>query len=111
VVDQKLAEEVNLLHAQICQGLADPTRILILYSLADQSLYVNELADLLEVRQPTISHHLKVLRERGLVTATKEGTSVCYSLRDHRVIDALDLLRALMADVIAEQAGLVGRIL
>lgn len=105
-MDQTLAEEVNLLHAQICQGLADPTRILILYLLADSPRYVTELAEMLEISQPTVSRHLKVLRDRALVTATREGNTVHYALRDHRVIQALDLLRKVMADVLVERAGL-----
>jgi len=105
-VDQALVEEINLLHAQVCQGVADPTRILILYSLADDPRYVTELAEMLGVRQPTVSHHLKVLRDRGLVTATREGNAVRYALRDRRVIQALDLLRAVMADLLAERAKL-----
>jgi ArsR family transcriptional regulator len=104
-MDQTLTEEVNLLHAQICQGLADPTRILILYLLADSPCYVTELADQLEISQPTISRHLKVLRERGLVTPTREGNIVHYALRDQRIIQALDLLRAVMAEVLVERAG------
>jgi DNA-binding transcriptional ArsR family regulator len=105
-MDQTLTEEVNLLHAQICQGLADPTRILILYLLADSPRYVTELADQLGTSQPTVSRHLKVLRERGLVTTTREGNTVHYALHDQRVIQALDLLRAVMADVLVERAGL-----
>jgi DNA-binding transcriptional ArsR family regulator len=106
-VDQRLTEEINLLHAQICQGLADPNRILILYMLAENPRYVTELAEMLDVSQPTVSRHLKVLRDRGLVTSTREGNTVHYALRDHRVIQALDLLRAVMADVLAERAELV----
>ncbi len=105
-MDPKLTEEVNLLHAQMCQGLADPTRILILYMLADNQRYVTELAEMLKVSQPTVSRHLKVLRERGLVTTTREGNTIHYALRDQRVIQALDLLRAVMADVLADRAGL-----
>ncbi len=101
-----LAEEVSLLHAEMCQGLADPTRILILYCLADGRRRVNELAELLEIRQPTVSRHLKVLRERGLVLAAREGTAVWYELRDHRVIEALDLLREVMASILSQQAKL-----
>lgn len=105
-MDQKLTEEINLLHAQICQGLADPNRILILYLLADSPRYVTELAEMLGVSQPMVSRHLKVLRDRGLVTTTREGNTVHYALRDRRVIQALDLLRTVMADVLVEQAGL-----
>jgi ArsR family transcriptional regulator len=103
-VDHTLVEEINLLHAQMCRGLADPTRILILYSLGECSRHVNELAEALGVSQPTISRHLKVLRDRGLVTATREGNAMCYALRDRRVIQALDLLREVMADVLTERA-------
>ena len=103
-MDRVLVEEVNLLHAQICQGLADPTRILMLYSLADNPRYVNELAEMLEVSQPTASRHLKVLRDRGLVKATREGNAVCYALRDRRVIEALDLLRSVMTDTLTQRA-------
>ncbi len=106
MMDQNITEEVNLLHAQICQGLADPTRILLLYLLDDGPRYVTELADTLDVSQPTVSRHLKVLRERGLVTAMREGNTVHYALRDRRVIQALDLLRSVMTDVLVEQAEL-----
>jgi len=105
-VDRTLIEEVNLLHAQMCQGLADPTRILILYLLAENPRHVMELAEMSGASQPTVSRHLKVLRDRGLVTATREGNTIRYTLRDPRVIQALDLLRAVMADVLSEQAGL-----
>jgi DNA-binding transcriptional ArsR family regulator len=106
-MDQTLTEEINLLHAQICQGLADPNRILILYLLADSPRYVTELAEMLNVSQPTVSRHLKVLRDRSLVTATREGNTVNYALRDRRIIQALDLLRAVMTDALAERAELI----
>ena len=103
-MDRTLIEEVNLLHAQICQSLADPKRILILYSLASGPRYVTELAEMLGVSQPTISRHLKILRERGLVHGTREGNTVHYALRDRRIIEALDLLREVMADMLNQQA-------
>lgn len=96
------------MHARICQSLADPTRILILYLLDGDSHYVTELVEALNVSQPTISRHLKVLRDRGLVTATREDKAIRYALRDRRVIQALDLLRTVMADTLTEQAKLVG---
>ena len=66
-MDDQLRREVNLLHANLCQALADPTRILILYALAESPRHVTGLAELLDVPQPTVSRHLKVLRERRLV--------------------------------------------
>ena len=107
-MDRSLVEEVNLLHAQLCQSLADPTRILMLYSLAESPRYVTELAEMLGVSQPTVSRHLKILRERGLVHGTRVGNTVHYELRDRRIIKALDLLREVMADLLSQQAELAG---
>src|SRR4030065_398307 len=101
-----LEQEVNQLHAEICAGLADPIRILILYALHDKPSNVNELVEMLELSQPTISPHLKVLRERGMVSTNRFGTSVEYSLADERLIQALDLLRAVLANKLKNQAAL-----
>ncbi|MGB9870745.1 MAG: ArsR/SmtB family transcription factor [Anaerolineae bacterium] len=102
-----LRHEITLLHAQVCQGLADPKRILLLYALAEGPRRVTDLAETLELPQPTVSHHLKILRERGLVTAEQEGTAVYYALADERVIQALDLLREVLRDQLALRSGLV----
>ena len=105
-MDERLEREVNLLHANICQALADPKRILILYSLSEGPKTVTELTESLDVPQPTVSRHLKVLKERHLVGAEREGTSVRYSLADTRVIDALDTMRAVLLGGLSQQARL-----
>jgi ArsR family transcriptional regulator len=97
-MDTKLREEVLRMHAHICEGLADPNRILILYVLNEKPHNVTELASVLGVAQPTISRHLKILRDRGLVSPERRAQAVTYSLTDRRVIQALDLLRAVLAD-------------
>lgn len=99
-----LVNEVNQLHAEICAGLADPKRILILYTLAEKPCTVTEIVGALGLSQPVISRHLKVLRERGMVTARRTGSSVEYSLGDHRLIEALDLLRATLRDFLSHRA-------
>jgi ArsR family transcriptional regulator len=105
-VDERLEREVNLLHANICQALADPKRILILYALSEGSKTVTELTEALDVPQPTVSRHLKVLREQRLVTTERAGTSVYYSLADVRVIEALDTMRAVLLGGLTQQARL-----
>ena len=104
--ESSFEREVNQLHSRLCAGLADPKRILILYALAEGALNVGELADMLHLPQPTTSRHLKQLRERGLVRASRQGTAVYYSIGDTRVLQALDLLRAVLADQLQSQADL-----
>ena len=99
--------EIQLLHAEVCQALADPTRIMMLYLLADEPKNVSELSAALDINQPTTSRHLKVLRERGMVNAERLGTTVTYSLADRRVMNALDLLRAVMMDNLLQKTALV----
>ena len=105
-MDESLKREINLLHASICQGLSDPKRILMLYALREHPMHVNELAEALDVPQPTVSRHLKVLRERQLVATEREGPSVRYSLADERVIDALDILRSVLLGTLSRQGVL-----
>ena len=98
---KRLEQEVELLHNRVCYALSDPTRICILYLLAEGGRFVNEIAELLDAPQPTISRHLRVLRERDLVHAERQGTAVCYSLVDERIIQALDLMRDIVVSQLA----------
>ena len=106
-MNSNLEAEVTQLHAEICGGLADPNRIMILYALSQSPRNVTELCNELNMAQPLVSRHLKVLRERGMVTTERRGTVVVYSLGDRRLVEALDLLRAAMRDMLAKRAELV----
>lgn len=99
--------ELNMLHASICQALADPKRLQILYALAEQPTHVNGLAESLGMPQPTVSRHLRVLRAQSLVLTERIGPSVTYSIRDRRIIDALDLIRQVMVDALTHKSQLI----
>lgn len=110
LIDTKLSQEINQLHAEICSALADPNRILILYALAEKPHSVTELAQTLGITQPTTSRHLTILRERGLVISQREGQSVIYILTDKNIILALDLLRSVLANNLSKKAILVDQL-
>lgn len=61
-------------------AMADPTRRDILTMLQKRDMTAGEIAEQFEVSGATISHHLKVLREAGLVTSEKEKQTITYSL-------------------------------
>ncbi len=76
-------------------ALADSTRLRIIHLLArHESLCVCEIESAFDLGQPTISHHLRVLREAGIVTAERRGTWAYYSL-------ARSVVKALLADLLA----------
>ncbi|MDH4208730.1 MAG: metalloregulator ArsR/SmtB family transcription factor [Anaerolineae bacterium] len=105
-MDRALREEIDQLHAELCQGVADPNRIAILYALRDGSKNVSELMETLEMSRATATRHLKVLRESAMVTTERDGVSIYYSLADERVIQALDLLREVLAGILAQRKTL-----
>lgn len=110
MISQTLAQEVSQLEADLCFALADPTRILLLYALDEKPRNVTELTVELNITQPTTSRHLKILRDRGLVRANRQGVVIQYELNDRRLIQALDLLRSVLRDRIAYRANLMEEI-
>lgn len=100
-------EEAKLLHSHCCQAIADPKRIVIVYALHQQARNVSELADYLSMPQSTVSRHLKQLLNRGMVTSQRKGPAVIYSLTDQRIIEALNIMRKVLADNLRRQAQLV----
>ncbi len=106
---KELSQEINHLHANICSAISDPTRILLLYAIAEKTRNVNSLAEAVEISQSAASRHLKVLRERGLIEAHRDGPQVIYKLTDERYIQALDLLREVMLDQMVEQVELINQ--
>lgn len=87
--------------AGMFKALADPVRLRVLSAIAARSgreVCVCDVSDGLDVTQPTISHHLKVLREAGLVTSERRASWVYYRI----VPEVL----AHLAVVLGENAGL-----
>jgi len=110
MITPTLQQEITQLEANFCAALSDPNRLLILYALNEKPLNVTELTNELGLSQPTMSRHLKVLRERGLVQTVRTGTVVTYHLSDPRLIQALDLLRNVMRERLTHQANLINEI-
>ena len=66
---------------QLLQAMADPVRLSIVRQLAAcASVCACDFTECCSVSQPTISHHLKVLREAGVVTTERRGTYIHYQL-------------------------------
>jgi len=67
------------------KAIADETRQKIMNLVCCNSLSVNEIVEKLDVSQPTVSHHLSILREAGLVNAREEGKQTFYSLNQENI--------------------------
>ena len=107
MLQQTPTQEVSQLEANLCNAFVDPTRILILYKLNERPHNVTELTHQLGTTQPKVSRHLKILRDLGLVRATRQGVTITYELADCRLIEALDILRGVLKDSITVRANLI----
>lgn len=79
--------------AEFFKALAHPLRIKILELLADGDKNVNEIQSLIGSEGSAVSQHLTVLRAKNIVTGTKDGNRVIYSLRDPMIIELLHVAR------------------
>jgi ArsR family transcriptional regulator len=77
-VFRHLSKYINL--NALFKALNDPTRREILELLKEKDLTAGEIADQFNISKPSISHHLDLLRQAGLVVSVKEGQFICYSL-------------------------------
>lgn len=99
--------EITQLQADMCSAFTDPTRILILYLLHEAPHNVTELASQMNIPQPTVSRHLKVLRDHGLVQTARNGVTITYSIVDDRLIQSLEILRVVLHDTLTSKANLM----
>jgi ArsR family transcriptional regulator len=79
---------------EFCRALADDTRQRILEMLLEREMCVGDIVDAFDMSQPTISHHLNVLKQFGLVTGRKEGKQVFYAINRDNVVECCGRLIA-----------------
>lgn len=82
--------------AEFAKALAHPARVAILRTLAQRTCICGEIVEVLPLAQATVSQHLKVLREAGLVSGTVDGRRSCYALDREGVARARALLGPLL---------------
>jgi DNA-binding transcriptional ArsR family regulator len=79
------------------KAIADETRQRIMKVCCCQWCSVSEIVEQLEVSQPTVSHHLAILRQAGLVSARHEGKQTFYTLDQSRVVECCGQLMVVFA--------------
>ena len=62
------------------KGISDPNRVKIMTLIKDRELSVSQIVTHFQMKQPSISHHLNVLKNAGIVTSRKDGKEIFYSL-------------------------------
>ncbi len=88
VLDEEKLEEL----AEFFKALSHPVRLRIISILIEGKQCVKNLGELLNMSQPSVSQHLSILRSRGIVGWKREGSIICYFIKDERVLKLYDML-------------------
>ena len=97
-VGSALGEDEARALAELLQALGDPTRLRILSVLGTACVPVGTIVAATGLRQPSVSHHLRVLRDRGVVRAERRGAYVYYCAASEALGSAVAAARALLED-------------
>ncbi len=98
------------LHAEFCRTLGHPKRLKIMALVNQGRMSVGEIAKAIDTPLPTVSQHLRVLRNRHLVVSEKEGQTVFYRPSDPRILEACTLMRQVLVDGLRERGDLARRV-
>ncbi|MFC2137439.1 ArsR/SmtB family transcription factor [Bacteroidota bacterium] len=79
----------------IFQTLSDSNRLKILHRIADKEVSVGELVNESGLSQPLVSHHLRVMKENGILDTKRKGPFVFYFIGDQKLLYAINLFQEL----------------
>jgi DNA-binding transcriptional ArsR family regulator len=103
------SDELYERHAEFCKMFSHPKRLRILHLLKDGEQSVSEISDETGISQPTVSQHLRKMRDQGVVTKREAGLNNYYSISDERIIDGMNTMREVLLDRLADDAAVSER--
>lgn len=86
------------LQAELCSAMGHPVRVEIVHLLRDGPKRINDIAEELDVRQATISRHLAVLRNVGILSTRRQGTDIIYKIANSQITDICEAMRSVLAE-------------
>lgn len=94
------------LQADICQTLANAKRLQILNLLKNGEMSVGAMVAALDIAKPNLSQHLAVMRQKGILTSRREGTTIYYRLATPHIIEACRVMRQVLLEALAVRGSL-----
>ncbi|MCR5099673.1 MAG: metalloregulator ArsR/SmtB family transcription factor [Lachnospiraceae bacterium] len=89
IIDALPAEEITDTVAQALKQLGDPTRLRIFWLLCHTEECVTDIAEIIGMTSPAVSHHLRILKQAHLISSRREGKEMFYRAADSPLVDML----------------------
>jgi DNA-binding transcriptional ArsR family regulator len=75
--------------AEICKTFSNPTRILIIWTLSEDELSVGDIAQAVDASIQNTSHHLRIMKDKGILNARRQGQTIFYGIHDREIVQSL----------------------
>ncbi len=98
-----IADNQTRFKSTVFHALSDPIRLEIIAYLRDGEKCVCEIVPHLNLIQPLVSRHLKILKDTGIVRFRKDGTKRMYSIVDQRIFNVVDALTSELVDALTKE--------
>lgn len=93
---EAMVEHLEEMHAAMCKTTSNPVRLQMLSLLGKRELSVSVLARQLKHPIPTVSKHLQLMKDQGVVSARRDGNVIFYRVADQRILQAIELIREVL---------------
>jgi DNA-binding transcriptional ArsR family regulator len=98
--------EVFEMQARLCQSMSHATRLRIVHILREGPKRVADLVQATALSQASVSRHLIILRNCGVVTAQRQGQEILYHITSPKIVAVCDLMREVLAEQAAHQSDM-----
>lgn len=98
------------MQARVCQVLANPKRLEILYTLKDGEMTAGDLARTVDVTMPNLSQHLSLMKQYGLVESRKEGLNMYYRVASEHILETCASVRRVLTEQLTKQSLLLDQV-
>ena len=98
-----MEDQINIYHSEMCKVFSHPKRLELINVLREREMRVGDLSEKLGLASANLSQHLAMMKERRILISRKEGNVVYYRIANPRILEAFDLLRAIMFEQIRQR--------
>ena len=95
-METKYNLELYKMQAELCKTFAEPRRLIIIQELRDGEKSVSELQAAVDIPQPVVSHHLSILKAKGIFRARRAGRNTYYYLTNPKICEACDIVHEIL---------------
>lgn len=108
----KIIEDIKIyeLQAEICLALANPKRLQILNLLKNGEMSAGEMVKAMQIPKANLSQHLSILKQKGILSSRREGTSIYYTIGHPKITDACSIMGSVLMESLEKQENLARQV-